>query len=75
VTHLCEGWKQAVRDLKAKHLFDDPAVCRVRRLAADRALEVIELFIAAPEDSLEKAEYNRELKSLVEMLAAPAEAR
>lgn len=72
-THLCEGWKQAVRKYKAKGLFDDPAVRRIRRIAADRALEVIDLFLAAPEDSPEKAEYNRELKSLVELLATPAE--
>jgi hypothetical protein len=70
---LCAGWKEAVRENKAKHLFDDPAVRRVRRLAADRALEVIEQFIAAPEGSPQKADLNRELGSLVYLLAAPPE--
>lgn len=71
---LCEGWKEAVRKHKANHLFDDPAVRKVRRLAADRALVVIDEFIAAPEGSELKAELNRELSSLVGLLAAPMEA-
>lgn len=71
---LCEGWKAAVAENKAKHLFDDPGIRRVRRIAADRALVVIEEFIAAPEGSPEKAELNRELGSLVYLLAAPPEA-
>jgi hypothetical protein len=71
---LCEGWKAAIAKNKAKGLFDDPGIRNVRRIAASRALEVIELFIAAPEDSPEKAELNRELGSLVYMLAAPPEA-
>lgn len=72
--HLCEGWKQAVREYKAKHLFDDPAIRQLRHTAADRALVVIDEFIDAPEDSPEKAELNRELASLVHLLAAPPEA-
>jgi hypothetical protein len=71
--HHCDGWKEAVRRYKAQHLFDDPAVRRLRHQAADRALEVIEQFIAAPEGSPEKAELNRELGSLVYLLAAPPE--
>jgi hypothetical protein len=71
--HHCEGWKEAVRRYKAQHLFDDPAIRRVRHLAADRALELIEQYIAAPEGSTEKAELNRELQSLVYLLAAPPE--
>jgi hypothetical protein len=70
---LCEGWKEQVREYKAKHLFDDPAVRRVRHLAADRALEVIDLFMAAPDESPQKARLNRELESLIYLLAAPPE--
>lgn len=71
--HHCEGWKEAVRRYKADHLFDDPAIRRVRHIAADRALEVIEQFVAAPEGSKEKAALNRELESLVYLLTAPPE--
>jgi hypothetical protein len=71
---ICEGWKEEVRRHKAAGLFSDPAVREVRRLAAARALQVIEDFIAAPEGSKQKAGLNWELGSLIGLLAEPAEA-
>lgn len=64
--HVCEGWKARVRELAAAGRFSDPEINKIQRLAAQRALHVINLAIDA--DGELKETYYRELRGLMQLL-------
>ena len=63
---VCEGWKQRVRERAATGRFRDQEINKIQRIAAQRALHVINLAIDA--DGELKDQYYRELRGLLQLL-------